>query len=203
MSTPPSSSPTRILQTALNLFASKGYDGTSVREICEASGITKPTLYYFFGSKDGVFRALVENALADFERDVSEAVRPPGLAAERLQRVARRYFDRALRQREVARLIFALVHNASGAPPSLDIPGFYERILKMVAAVMEEGVATGELRPGPADVRLLVFMGAMSEAVCGNLITGRPWLTPDLADTLVETVVSGWRAGAKPAGEGR
>ena len=41
-------------------FAVKGYDATSVREICEAAGITKPTLYHFFGSKDGVLQALVQ-----------------------------------------------------------------------------------------------------------------------------------------------
>lgn len=46
----------RILSTALDLFAIKGYDATAVREICEAAGITKPTLYHFFGSKDGVSR---------------------------------------------------------------------------------------------------------------------------------------------------
>jgi AcrR family transcriptional regulator len=34
----------RILLKALNLFSSKGYDATSVREICEAAEITKPTL---------------------------------------------------------------------------------------------------------------------------------------------------------------
>jgi len=55
---PPSSSQ-RILTTALDLFAVRGYDATSVREICEAAAITKPTLYHFFGSKDGVLRALV------------------------------------------------------------------------------------------------------------------------------------------------
>jgi TetR/AcrR family transcriptional regulator len=203
MGTPDTGSSGRILQMALNLFASKGYDATSIREICEASGITKPTLYHFFGSKDGVFRALVQGALEEFERDVRLAVEPPGSAVERLQRVARGYFDSAVRQRELVRLIFALVHSSSGAPPSVDIPGFYERILKLVAGVMEHGVVTAELQPGPTDVRLLVFMGSLSEAVCGNLITGQPWLTPELADTLVETVVGGWRTGEPRDGGAR
>jgi hypothetical protein len=85
----------------------------------------------------------------------------------------------------------------------VDIPGFYDRILKLVAGVMEDGVASAELRPGPTDVRLLVFMGSMSEAVCGNLIMGQPWLTPELADTLVETVVGGWRSAGSRDGETR
>jgi TetR/AcrR family transcriptional regulator len=188
-------SSSRILQTALALFSSKGYDATSVREICEAAGITKPTLYHFFGSKDGVYRALVQGALDDFQRNVEQGVQPPGSTLERLQRVARGYFDSANRQRELVRFIFALVHNPSNAAPPTDFPKFYDGVVQIVAGVVEEGVARGELAPGSIEVRLLVLMGALGEAVCGNLIVGRPDLTPELADTLVETVVGGWREG--------
>ena len=66
------SSAGRILSTALDLFAVKGYDATAVREICEAAGITKPTLYHFFGSKDGVFQALVTGAFDEFRQHVEQ-----------------------------------------------------------------------------------------------------------------------------------
>ncbi|MCZ7604498.1 MAG: TetR/AcrR family transcriptional regulator [Planctomycetota bacterium] len=49
-----------ILREAAALFATRGYDAVSVREIVEASGVTKPALYYHFGSKEGVARAMVE-----------------------------------------------------------------------------------------------------------------------------------------------
>jgi AcrR family transcriptional regulator len=140
-----------------------------------------------------VYSALVQGALDDFQRTIERAVEPPGTALERLQRVARGYFDSALRQRELVRLILALVHNPSSGAPATDFPKFYERIVQAVAGVVEEGVRTGELASGPAEVRMLAFMGALGEAVCGNLIVGRPWLSPQLADTLVETVVGGWR----------
>lgn len=50
----------KILECALALFASRGYDAVSVGGIAEAAGITKPTLYYYFGSKEGLFTALLE-----------------------------------------------------------------------------------------------------------------------------------------------
>lgn len=49
-----------ILNTACQLFSEKGYDAVGVQEICEKSGITKPTLYYFFGSKKGLLKALAD-----------------------------------------------------------------------------------------------------------------------------------------------
>jgi TetR/AcrR family transcriptional regulator len=193
MSVTATGSSSRILQTALALFSTKGYDATSVREICEAAGITKPTLYHFFGSKEGVYSALVEGALDDFQRTIERAVEPSGTAVERLKRVARGYFDSAMRQRELVRLILALVHNPSSGAPATDFPKFYERIVQLVAGVVDDGVRARELGGGPVEARMLVFMGTLGEAVCGNLIVGRPWLSEELADTLVETIVGGWR----------
>jgi TetR/AcrR family transcriptional regulator len=53
-----------ILEKALELFSAKGYEGVSVSELTEASGITKPTLYYYFGSKEGVFEAVCQSNYA-------------------------------------------------------------------------------------------------------------------------------------------
>lgn len=48
-----------IARVASRLFATQGYDATPVRAIVEAAGVTKPTLYYHFGSKEGLAQALV------------------------------------------------------------------------------------------------------------------------------------------------
>jgi AcrR family transcriptional regulator len=48
----------KIMSKALELFSAKGYEGVSVNELTAAAGITKPTLYYYFGSKEGLFEAI-------------------------------------------------------------------------------------------------------------------------------------------------
>jgi AcrR family transcriptional regulator len=48
----------KIMSKALELFSAKGYEGASVSELTAAAGITKPTLYYYFGSKEGLFEAI-------------------------------------------------------------------------------------------------------------------------------------------------
>ncbi len=60
----------RILDAALALFAEKGYEATSMREIAEQLGMTKPALYYHFDSKEDIVRAL----LVDIETKVGELV---------------------------------------------------------------------------------------------------------------------------------
>ena len=88
-----------------------------------------------------------------------------------------------------------LIHNPPRSAPATDFVGFYEGILAEAARAVDEGVAAGGGRPrGRPSVRLLVFMGALGEAMHGHLLVGRPELTPALAETLVDTVLGGWTA---------
>jgi AcrR family transcriptional regulator len=50
-----------IMTKALELFSAKGYEGVSVSELTEAAGITKPTLYYYFGNKEGLFEVVCQS----------------------------------------------------------------------------------------------------------------------------------------------
>ena len=50
-----------ILKSALDLFYAKGYDAVGVQEIVDKAGISKPTLYYYFGSKLGLLQNLLED----------------------------------------------------------------------------------------------------------------------------------------------
>jgi TetR/AcrR family transcriptional regulator len=182
--------------TALELFSQKGYDASSVREICAAAGVTKPTLYHFYGSKEGVYRAIVEGALERFRAEMIAALRAGGPLRERLVRMAQAYVDATRREPELARFIMALIHNPPRSAPATDFVGFYDALLAEVGRCVEEGVSRGEIAHGSTEIRLLVFMGALGEAMHGYLLVGRPELTPALAETLVDTVLRGWSAPA-------
>jgi len=53
----------KIFETAMELFAQKGYDGTSVEEITSIVGIAKGTLYYHFSSKEEIFNFLIDEGM--------------------------------------------------------------------------------------------------------------------------------------------
>jgi AcrR family transcriptional regulator len=185
----------RILSTALDLFAIKGYDATAVREICEASGITKPTLYHFYGSKDGVFQALVRTGLIQYRAMVDAALAAPGSFRQRAKLLARSLFESASTKPHFWRFM----HSVIWAPPGTALPQtesctqFYDGVLSALAEAAAEAVKQGELAPGPTDVRMLVLMGAMGEAATGYVIAGKPELTPHLADQMVDVIIDGWR----------
>jgi len=61
----------RILETALNLFATQGYEGASTRQIAEGAGVKLPAIQYYFGNKEGLYRAIIEDIVANTEREMA------------------------------------------------------------------------------------------------------------------------------------
>jgi AcrR family transcriptional regulator len=98
----------RLLLSALSHFAAKGYDGVQVKEVAEEAGVSKPTLYYHFGSKEGLFRQLCLVALTSMAARIQAMVEPllaaPIQGPEALEaaslRLARSYLDLLLESQE-------------------------------------------------------------------------------------------------------
>ncbi len=57
----------KLMRAALTLFTQRGYSATTVRELVEEAGVTKPVLYYYFGSKEGLFLELMRTHFGRLE----------------------------------------------------------------------------------------------------------------------------------------
>lgn len=64
----------QLISIAAELFARKGYEGTSLRDIAEQAGITKAALYYWFPQKETIFQRVVAGRLAALLERVTAAV---------------------------------------------------------------------------------------------------------------------------------
>src|SRR6056297_933621 len=57
----------RILEAGLEALSAGGYSSISMRRLAESCGVTKPTLYYHFGSKKGLFDAMLKQVMSELE----------------------------------------------------------------------------------------------------------------------------------------
>jgi TetR/AcrR family transcriptional regulator, regulator of cefoperazone and chloramphenicol sensitivity len=58
----------RLVETAIEIFASHGYEGATTRMLAEQAGVNLPAIPYYFGSKEGLHRAAIEHIAQHFER---------------------------------------------------------------------------------------------------------------------------------------
>lgn len=96
----------RILEAAIRLFCTKGYEATSVREIVEAAGVTKPVLYYYYKNKEDLFHAIVEVSLTEYRDRLKAICEDTALSIrDRIGAVAQLHFDAARANPEMVRFI--------------------------------------------------------------------------------------------------
>jgi TetR/AcrR family transcriptional regulator len=82
-----------ILEAAERIFADKGLEGARTDALAAAAGVNKALLYYYFESKEGLYRAVLEGYLADFNRQALEVLSAPGSARSLLLRYINLNFD--------------------------------------------------------------------------------------------------------------
>jgi TetR/AcrR family transcriptional regulator len=184
----------RILLVATRLFAERGYGSTSVREVVEAAGVTKPTLYYWFANKEALFLEVVHRHLDGMDRFVDDVVTSKGSVRARLRRFVGEYVRGALDNMDAVKLLMSLKHPTTSAPPSdqpeVDLMSMHERTTAAFERLLQEGVDTRELR-GDLDVRAAVvaFVGAVNLYLLAS-VHGRQF-PPDFADTLLDLYFHG------------
>jgi AcrR family transcriptional regulator len=61
----------RILETAFELFGSEGFEGASTRALAERAGVNLPAIQYYFGSKEGLYRAVIGHIAEQMEARVA------------------------------------------------------------------------------------------------------------------------------------
>jgi AcrR family transcriptional regulator len=105
-----------ILSHAIELFASRGYDAVGVQEIADAAGITKPTLYHYFGSKLGLLITIFTERFTALYESIEPAATYRGDLPLTLNRTAAAYFDYA----DKNRLFYRMQLSAWFAPPHSD-----------------------------------------------------------------------------------
>ena len=140
----------RLLLSALRHFAAKGYDGVQVKEVAEEAGVSKPTLYYHFGSKEGLFRQLCLVALASMDVRIQAMVEPfltapikgaPALEAACL-RLSRAYLDLLLESPEFTGFILRSIAVPSPDSSFRDLMPLVEKGLSPLGLFMHHAFGT-------------------------------------------------------------
>ena len=140
----PTASRARILKTAIRQFAQKGYAGTSVQDISAAAGISKPALYYYFGSKLGLYHEVVHGAQEQCHHLIKAAAARGADVPIQLVEILAALFGFAIENRELSRIVVS----ASFAPPDESGPDPVReekgwRNFRLVQTVVQRGLDEG------------------------------------------------------------
>lgn len=97
----------QLLDVALHAFAEHGYHDTSMNDVAEAAGVTKPVLYQHFASKKALYQELVDDLGAGLEGAIVAAVAVAAGPRQQVEAGFRAYFRWAINQGAAFRVLFA------------------------------------------------------------------------------------------------
>jgi len=136
----------QILQVAERLFAEKGFDGTSVRDIAREAKINIAMVSYYFGSKDKMLEALILWRTSDMRLQLQNLLELNVNPWEKLEKLIDLYIYRVRKNHCIYRIIHFELANTQR---SIKIEEFNEvkrRNLEMIRQIVEEGQKAGEFK---------------------------------------------------------
>jgi len=173
-----------IIESAIKLFSSKGFEGTSVREIAADAGVNVAMINYYFGSKEKLFESVVE-CRASFLRSIfSELVNNKKLSSiEKIdfmidQLIERKFSDAKfshLLHRELSLELRPQLRNA--------ISEILLKNIIPVKTIIKDGIKAGVFRPVDIELTLTTVMGTVhylltSDTICQKILGKKEGFSP-------------------------
>jgi AcrR family transcriptional regulator len=144
----------RILADALRLFAAQGFDATPIRQVADEAGVATGLIYYHFGDKAGLLRAIFERSLAQVEASLDDATAAAGKGVEAgLDRLVRTALAAVARELDFWRLSYQL-RMQRGVSATLEgaLAGWSAEIRSRI-----EGILAAGHHPDPAPAAWALF----------------------------------------------
>ncbi len=141
----------QVARVAARLFAERGYDATSVREIVEAAGVTKPTLYYHFGSKEGLAQALLTLPMTAFSGRLRACLDASDDPVANLAAQFESHFEFIREDPDRGRFYYALRFGPNGSSLAEELAGFGRELGATLQEGVERVVASGAVDPSRAE----------------------------------------------------
>jgi AcrR family transcriptional regulator len=163
-----------IFASTVNLFFAKGFRETSMREIADAAGMGKSSLYDYFKTKDEILVWAVEDEVSDLTKAAQEIALRPLPAIDRLEQVMRLHLDFLVSRKEFYQKLSFEVQR-------LDIESQQRIQVKrhayqdLVRRLIEEGIHEGSFRP----VDTLLAARTLITMLTPTIFTSRPTGTPE------------------------
>lgn len=179
----------RILAAAIEEFAERGSSGVRVDSIARRADINERMLYYYFGNKDQLYLAVLEEVYGEFNR-AEHALKLDALPPlDAVAALAHFVWDYYAEHPALIQLINnENLHEAKSMRQSTEIRQQVSPIVELLAETLKRGEVSGEIRTGIDPVNLYVTISAMGYYVMSNrhtlsIVMGRDVMADDTRKT--------------------
>ena len=173
-----------IINKAIELFAEKGFEGTSIRDLAAKAEVNVAMVNYYFGSKEKLFEAMVELKAAYLKGVIEEVSKDNSLnEIQKLDRIVESYVNKMFSNRLFHRIIHQelMVHQRENIQDS--IINIVSPNSLAIRNLIESGIRKGTFRKVDAPLVIASIFGTfnhvlLSKKMCNKLLDKNPEYVP-------------------------
>jgi TetR/AcrR family transcriptional regulator len=166
-----------ILGAARSIFARRGVDGTSVREVAEAAGVNNAMIYYHFRDKTGLYRAVLRDSFMAFDRIWEHPIFKGNASVRQKIEKYMEEFIRFEHANEDLRRILSMEFATCGQNCKWLANAFFVHGYEKLSKILTEGMRSGELKKINPAIALSCLFGMIVQSFImqpiAEIITGK------------------------------
>src|SRR5258705_1621443 len=155
-----------IIDTALQLFSEKGFEGASIRDIAEKASVNVAMVNYYFGSKDKLFEKIVEYKSALTRGILDEILHNKNLSPiEKIEMVIVAYIEKLFTHRSFHRLIHQeLIINQREDLQRSIVDNLFPNAL-IIKSIIESGIRKGDFKKVDVELTIASLVGTINQVL--------------------------------------
>jgi len=178
-----------LFEAAVAVIAQHGSAGLTMERLAIAARVAKGSVYNYFRSKRGLLQFVYQKAYEPISVQVHEIAASPQAARDKLEAMARMYFEHVNRERE----LFAFLLNDASVRGLLktEQDSLRAQVIGVLAGIIEQGVAVGEFRSLDAKRVAEMVLGAIRQLAECELAGSEPRPAEEIVRVLVPVFMDG------------
>ncbi len=182
----------KIFLTAAHLFAHKGFNGVSMREISEKSGVSKPTIYYYFQNKEKIYAELLQEGINLASENLVKIKDSDLSAQQKLVEILKFRFQTSIDHPDFSRFFLSL-YSSQGQFPFVEEYRHKMHVHRVIVReIIDQGIKHNDLNPD-LDVEIFLdIIGSIAINFSRLYIFGLETRSPEiLARSVVNYLIDG------------
>jgi len=192
----------RIKRAARSLFAEKGFAAVTVDAIAAAAEANKAMLYYHFGSKEGLYLAVINEDLEDVSARIGAALSQGGTASDMIRSFLAAYVREIEANPELFTIVFREL-TGLGDKGEWSVPRHYTDAIQALTQILQYGISQGEFRPLDPDIAAHALFGMVNTFFIQAAITKCEFPVDRIIACTVDLFLHGARSPVAAETEGR
>jgi len=151
---------TALIEAATTLFAERGFRETSVQAIGDRAGVSRGSIFWHFGSKEGLLWAVVKQSFEAWEAEVLVPDVGTAIGVEAIRRALSAHRRFLTERGEALRLFYVLMFEALGPHPELvrEFAALHARLRELTVGWIREAIDAGEIRDDVDPASVVIFI---------------------------------------------